>query len=646
MRIFAPAFKTNVSGVIAQLVEQRTENPCVPGSIPGGTTKEERRERASLFFCVSLPYIPKCVMRRGLFSVATLLGVLLLTGCLSKTAKVYSPDKKICVIVDDSAMTVKYNKKTVQTIKIDMNPLTGSSSIVEPVENKYSMVSGKRKECSNVFRVMSCESDHKFMTIWVANDGVAFRFGDGDERVSYVIPDGTKRWLQRQKTDYEGFYPESTSAVNGKYNYPALVEYGDGLFGLITESGVLHGNSCSYLTCNGQEYTVTYTDTDEGLAHPWRILMLGPLADIVESTLVTDMADVCRITDTSWIKPGVSSWIYWAYNHSSKDFRKVKEYIDLAHDMGWPYSLIDWEWDEMANGGNIEDALAYARERGVKINLWYNSGTSWIGPGAPGPQDRLRTREAREQEMTRLEQMGATGIKVDFFLPDGQEMVNYYLDILEDAAKHHLLVDFHGCTIPRGWSRTWPNLMSMESVYGAEWYNNNRRMTNAAAAHNATLPFTRNVIGPMDYTPCTFTDSQNPHITTDCHELALPILFESGLQHMADRPEAYLSLPEPVRNLLSGLPSAWDDTRLLAGYPGESAVIARRSGDTWYIAGINGTESEITLEPDFSRIGKNVVLSTLITDNGDKPGMGFNIQNNVKAGKLTLPARGGFVAIF
>jgi hypothetical protein len=149
----------------------------------------------------------------------------------------------------------------------------------------------------------------------------------------------------------------------------------------------------------------------------------------------------------------------------------------------------------------------------------------------------------------------------------------------------------------------------------------------------------------MDYTPCTFTDSQNPHITTYCHELALPILFESGLQHMADRPEAYLNLPEPVKKLLSGLPSAWDDTRLLAGYPGQSAVIARRSGDTWYIAGINGTEGEIILEPDFSRIGQDVTLSMLITDKGDKPGMGFDIRKNERAGKLTLPARGGFVAI-
>ena len=584
------------------------------------------------------------VMKRNLF-VCVILSLLILcnTGC-DKRAKVYSPDRRICVIVDDSTMNVKYNKKVVQTVRIDMNPLTGSNRIVEAVDNKYSMVSGKRKECSNIFKVMSCESGEKFMTVWVANDGVAFRFGNGDEHVSYLIPDGTKRWLQRQKTDYEGFYPESTSATKGKYNYPALVEYADGVFGLITESGVLHGNSCSYLTCNGDDYTVTYTDTDETDVHPWRLIIIGNLADIVESTLVTDMADVCRIMDTSWIKPGVSSWIYWAYNHSSKDFQKVKEYIDLAHDMGWPYTLIDWEWDEMANGGNLEDAMAYAREKGVKVNLWYNSGTSWVGAGAPGPQDRLRTREAREKEMTRLEQMGATGIKVDFFLPDGHEMVDYYLDILEDAARHHLLVDFHGCTIPRGWSRTWPNLMSMESVYGAEWYNNNRRMTNAAASHNATLPFTRNVIGPMDYTPCTFTDSQNPHITTDCHELALPILFESGLQHMADRPEAYLGLPDEIRTLLSGLPSAWDDTRLLAGYPGQLAVIARRSGDTWYIAGINGTNEELSVDPDFSKIGKSIVLEALITDKGDEPGKGFNIEHNVTAGPVTIPARGGFVA--
>lgn len=609
-----------------------------------------------------MPDIGKGHMKTKLLPIILLLGTVFCLSCdiRKKAVYVYSPDMEICVAVTDSALYVEYEGQLVQTVKIELARMS-NWRIFDLQRFSYKMVSGKRSDCSDYFNELIYNgADGRSLIVRAYHDGVAFRYADGLEKVTYVIPEGQKRWLQRLKTDYEGFYPESTSSEYGHYAYPALVEYGDGVFGLITESGIGYGNSCSYLTSCGEEYTVVYTDNadrredDNSIyrkrfkpkyTHPWRIIMVGTLADIVESTLVTDVADDCRIEDTSWIKPGVSSWIYWANNHGSKDFRKVKEYIDLAHDMHWPYTLIDWEWDEMTNGGDIEDAMAYARKRGVKVNLWYNSGTSWIGPGAPGPQDRLRTREAREREMTRLEQMGATGIKVDFFLPDNCEMVDYYLDILEDAARHHLLVDFHGCTVPRGWSRTWPNLMSMEAVYGAEWYNNNRRMTNAAAAHNATLPFTRNVIGPMDYTPCTFTDSQNPHITTDCHELALPILFESGLQHMADRPEAYLGLPSEIKGLLSHLPSAWDDTRLLAGYPGQSAVIARRSGDMWYVAGINGTDNDITIEPDYSRIGDDVYILSLVTDKGDKPGMGFNIQYDVEDGNLTLPARGGFVAL-
>ena len=309
-------------------------------------------------------------MRIRLFSFVALLGALLLESCHTGIADISSPDKKIKVSVSDSIMTVRYGVKVVQTIRIGDNHWTQSSRSVETVEERYTMLSGKRRECTYKYRAMSCsDAQGKNLLVRVSNDGVAFRFNGADEQVSFVIPDGTKRWLQRQKTDYEGFYPESTQAADGKYSYPALVEYADGVFGLITESGINHGNSCSYLTCGGDRYTVTYTDNDETDVHAWRILMLGSLADIVESTLVTDVAGGGTLTDKSWIKPGVSSWIYWAYNHSSKDFQKVKEYIDLAHDMGWPYTLIDWEWDEMANGGNIEDAMAYAREKGVKVNL-------------------------------------------------------------------------------------------------------------------------------------------------------------------------------------------------------------------------------------------------------------------------------------
>mgnify|MGYP003294876060 FL=1 len=561
-----------------------------------------------------------------------------------------SPDRTISVTVTDTTILVSKNGHAVQTIFVDM-PGKKQSRIRRHHKERYEMSSGKRRLCMNMSNDCTYISGSDTLVIKAFNDGVAYRISANGSsaipRQEFIIPDGTRRWMQTLKTDYEGFYPMSTQGHGGSIGYPALIQYDDRLFGLIAESDVSHGQSGSHLDWNvgRSSYSVTDTGNPESHMTPWRVLVLGSLSTIVESTLVTDLAHPSMIEDTSWIKPGVSAWIYWAYNHSSKDFEKVREYIDLAAEMHWPYNLIDWEWDVMSNGGDIEDALEYAAGKDVKANLWYNSGTSWIGNGAPGPQDRLITSEAREKEMTRLEKLGATGIKVDFFLPDGPDMIDYYLDILSDAARHHLLVDFHGCTVPRGWSRTWPNLMSMEAVYGAEWYNNNRRMTNAAPQHNATLPFTRNVIGPMDYTPCTFTDSQNPHITTDCHELALPILFESGLQHMADRPESYLNLPKQVKDLLQELPAAWDDTRLLAGYPGEFAVIARKSNGIWYIAGINGTDKPMKITPDYSRIGglKKKEI-TLFTDNGDKPGKGFNISSDASSAlAIECPAAGGFV---
>ena len=214
------------------------------------------------------------------------------------------------------------------------------------------------------------------------------------------------------------------------------------------------------------------------------------------------------------------------------------------------------------------------------------------------------------------------------------------------------MVNFHGATIPRGWQRTYPNLVSVEAVYGAEWYNNNATLTPKAAAHNATLPFTRNVIGPMDYTPCTFYDSQHKHITTHAHELALPVLFESPLLHWADKPESYLVQPKEVKDFMSALPTIWDETRLLGGYPGEWVVIARRQGNTWYVAGINGKDSSQTLSFDASFLPKGKY--TLFTD---KPGYKGELPANnptpwsIRKGKGRIPEkiicqpRGGFVFV-
>ena len=186
--------------------------------------------------------------------------------------------------------------------------------------------------------------------------------------------------------------------------------------------------------------------------------------------------------------------------------------------------------------------------------------------------------------------------------------------------------------------------MSSEAVYGAEWYNNNATLTNQAAWHNCTLPFTRNVIGPMDYTPCTFTDSQHPHITSDAHEFALLVVFESGLQHLADRPEGYLQQQEEVQSLIKQLPTAWEDTKLLSGYPSEYIIIARKSKEGWYIAGLNGTEEIKPFSVDLSFIQEPIETIQFFSDSTEGEKMKLEVPSvNNKNLNIECQPRGGFV---
>ena len=315
----------------------------------------------------------------------------------------------------------------------------------------------------------------------------------------------------------------------------------------------------------------------------------------------------------------------------------------MAATLHLPYMLIDAEWDQMKDGKTIEDAVAYAKSKGVRPMIWYNSSVGWID-GAPTPKFRLNKEEDREREFAWCEKLGVAGVKIDFFSGDNQLNMDYCIDLLESAARHHLLVNFHGATIPRGWQRTYPNLLSTEAVYGAEWYNNVPTFTNQAAAHNATLPFTRNVIGPMDYTPCAFSDSQHPHITSHAHELALTVLFESGLQHLADRPESFLAQPKEVQQFLGHLPAVWDETHLLSGYPADHAVIARRSGKTWYIAGINGTDESKTINIDLGFLKKpRGVLTFADSGNVDSP---WQITRGKELPiEMECQPRGGFLLV-
>ncbi|MDE6457394.1 MAG: glycoside hydrolase family 97 protein, partial [Muribaculum sp.] len=445
----------------------------------------------------------------------------------------------------------------------------------------YTMVTGKRSVCHNsymsgLYRLSSGDT----LAVRVYDDGLAWS-GCHDYRVD--LSEAAHSWLMKWTDSYEDFFPRDRDDLcdGFRIGYPALFEYGDkSLFMLLSESGIDENSAASSMYAT-REPGVFGISPDGEESPGWQTAIIGGLADVVESTLVSDNALPSRIADTSWIEPGVASWVYWAYNHGSNDYDIICRYVDMACELKLPYVLIDAEWDEMKNGRNVLDAVAYAHEKGVKPLIWYNSSVGWID-GAPGPKFRLNDPADREREFAWCQVNGIAGVKVDFFSGDTNRNLRYMVELLECAARHHLLVNFHGATIPRGLQRTYPNLISVEGVYGAEWYNNVPTFTDKAAAHNATLPFTRNVVGSMDYTPCAFTDSQHPHITTDAHELALTVLYESGIQHLADRPESFLSQPEAIKEFLTALPASWDDTRLLGGYPGEYVVMARRKGDVWY----------------------------------------------------------------
>jgi alpha-glucosidase len=546
-----------------------------------------------------------------------------------------------------------------------------------PITEQYAVLHGKRAQCSNSANeaVVSFENPGKAklnLIIRAYNDGLVFRYEfpekEGsfvvkDELTSYTIPDSTKRWMEKWNPANEGLYSSmNDDKVQQSWGYPALFNSHDkGCWYLIHEADVNRSYCGSKLnnSVDKAKYKITFPDQRDGNGQgqsqptitlpwksPWRVIIMGSLADIVESTLVDDVCPPSVVNKTDWIKPGLVSWNYWSSNHGTKDYKVVCSFADLAASMGWPYTLLDWEWDAMGNGGNLDDAVKYILSKGVKPLIWYNSGGNHTYVPAT-PRDRMLTHENRVEEFTKLKKMGIAGVKIDFFESEKQDMIKYYLDILDDAAKFEMMVYYHGCLVPRGWARTYPHLMTYEGVRGAEWYNNGPEFTTTAPEHNTILPFTRNVIGAMDYTPVTFTNSQFPHTTSYGHELALSVVFESGFQHLADRPSGYYELPDAARNFLREVPNAWDNTKLIDGYPGKDLIIARKKGDAWYIGGINAERFPKDKTLSFNYLSENVKYKlTLIADGEhDKE---FETQymtvDKTSSINVRLLRRGGFVA--
>jgi hypothetical protein len=596
----------------------------------------------------------------------------------------YKTNKDFIEVLPDSPLGIS---RTDEQFVNDLQLIKESKPVA--IHDRYEMISGKRKICENagVEKTFSFQNaNHQpFNIIFrVYNDGVAFRyeFPNGtseqkniiNEATAYTLPDSTKRWMQPFEAAYEWFYPLNKTGVDDdrrqrEWGFPALYQVNNQpVYVLISEANVNENNCAARLSNrqNKNQYKVVYPGSRNNFSQTgavatlswssqWHTLIIGKLQDVVASTLVTDVSQPNQLKETNWIKPGAVSWIYWANNNGSKDYKKVVEYVDGALAMRWPYVLIDWQWDIMANGGDIVDAVNYAKSKNIKPLVWYNSSTNAVDTSnnanewykAATPLNRLNSAEQRAKEFSWLNKIGVYGIKVDFFAGDQQDMMKYYIDILKDAAKYHLMVNFHGATLPRGWQRTYPNLMTAEAVYGAEWYNNTPALTNKAAAHNTTLPFTRNVVGSMDYTPVTFSNTRYPHVTSYAHEMALAVVFESGWQHFADKPHAYQSLPEEEKSFLQNFPTTWDDTKLIDGYPAEKVIMARRKNNVWYVGGLNGKDEQQTLLLDFSFLTSGNYELQLIKDGKDDKSF-LSQKIEIKKGdvvKVDCLARGGFVGL-
>jgi len=546
------------------------------------------------------------------------------------------------------------------------------------INERYTVLHGKKSICTNSANevVVSFENPSKAkinIIIRAYNDGIAFRyefpeksgsFIIKDELTAYTIPKETKHWMEKWNPANEGLYTEMSDdkIVHQEWSYPALFNTNDKSCWFLLHEADLNETYCGTKLSDAADttkYKLTFPNPKDGRGlgasqptitlpwkSPWRVVIMGSLSDIVASTLVDDVSSPSVIKNTSWIKPGIASWNYWSSNHGTKDYKIVTEFADLAARMNWPYTLLDWEWDSMGNGGTMEDAAKYILSKGVKPLIWYNSGGphTWV---SATPKDRMLTHENRVAEFAKLKKLGFVGVKIDFFESEKQDMIKYYLDILKDAADFQMMVYFHGCIVPRGWSRTYPNLMTMEAVRGAEWYNNGPDFTMAAPEHNTILPFTRNVVGPMDYTPVTFTNSQYPHITSYGHELALSVLFESGIQHFADRPEGYDELPDAAKTFLKNVPNAWDDTKLLDGYPGKDVIIARRKGNNWYVGGISADqrrEKKKIIKFDFLSDSLKYKLTLIADGNHDKDFLTrYLVVDKSSSVEVKLLRRGGFV---
>lgn len=552
----------------------------------------------------------------------------------------------------------------------------------EAVRDTFRLTTGKRKQCylhanQLTFQVKN-ECGNKMQLIFRAsNDGIGFRYILKNEETDtlfkevsgFSLPSGTIAWAMDYRSDNEGFYLRNLTDTmqQNMYVMPMLCQVPSRKFVLIHEADVMHRYAAGSLhrsDSNGlfsvvtyyppyRHYASNYRDTYEAvlekerseiiaepyLATPWRVLIMGStLKPIVESTFIEALCPPPTAGDYSWATPGVTVFPWWGNNLANGDTNALKSYIDLAAIMNWKF--IEFDVSLIGSGGFateqwrttpwIKRVVDYAGSKNISVYGW-------------DERRNLDTPEKREDIFGKYHDYGIKGIKIDFINSVKQDAMAFREACLNDALKHKLLVSFHGDYPPRGERRTYPNIATQEGVKGSEYYLFASDNEIPTPEHNCTLPFTRNVIGPMDYTPVAFSHPRR--VTTYAHELALSVVVESGWLCMCDKPEYYIN--SPAIGFLKRLVSVWDETIFLDGYPGEYFCIARRNGNDWYVAGINaGKERKLSLNLDFLR--ESVSGVTIYYD-------GENAREKCSLTKITcspdqplnigMAANGGFALI-
>ena len=624
------------------------------------------------------------------------------TSCKKESnMSVSSPDGiiKVTLNLSDSGevlSTVKFDGQALMTnnklglVREDEDFSKGlslvNSSDISAIEDNYTLLHGKKtninyKANQKEYHFKNVNDEKIDIIFRVSNDGLAFRYvfpGSSDEIkkindevTNFEFNEGTTTWIQPMSEAksgwehvnpcYEEYYEQDVDIKNLRsygpgWIFPALFKSGN-IWMAISETAP----DKDYCGCKLVHDTLTNTfkigfpqekefifngplNPESALpwSTPWRIIAIGDnLATIAESTLGTDLAKPSVIEDISFIKPGRSSWSWVLLKDDSIVYDVQKRFVDYSSEMNWEYCLVDVNWDQKIGYEKMQELCAYAKSKNVAINVWYNSAGSW-NTTPYTPRDKLLTKESRDTVFKKLKEMGVSGVKIDFFGGDGQSVMKYYQEILEDAAKYQLLVNCHGSTLPRGWQRTYPNLMTMESIRGFEYVTFFQDNTDREPNHSTVLPFTRNLFDPMDFTPVCFSEVPNmQRRTTNCFELALSVIFLSGIQHFAEKPSGMADVPQEVQNFMKDVTVSWDETKFLDGYPGKYVVIARKKGNKWFVGGINGkkNEQEVTLDLSFM----NSPTVQLFTDNGRRE---FSIQNLDKNAQkelaITMAPEGGF----